>query len=379
MTEQTEKLKDRIVSVDVLRGLAMFLILSTQIGGARIWSTLFNLIWGEKNWPVFIANQMSWSNEHVSFMNIAQSIFLFVVGVVIPFSMKNRQQKLDKSRIYIQIIKRSALLFLFGLIAGGKLLNLPQYNRTLANIPVYNNVLEYIALSYLVVSVIVLNTKIRTQYIIAGALLLFYWFVWFIPAPGGTGDPFSKEMNIGIYVEKLVLGNHASGFGAWTGVFNTVSHIMLALTGAICGHLLFFVTAPKMEKFKKLLIAGITMIAVGELWGILYPVMRCFMTSTFVLVSGGAGVVLLACFYYLNDIRGFTRWSFFFYVFGVNSIAIYMMAHLFDFKLIGNIVVGGFSALFPPAGMAFIQNVTAMIVMWLIMLYMYRKKTFLKI
>jgi predicted acyltransferase len=270
-------------------------------------------------------------------------------------------------------------LFLFGLIAGGKLLNLPQYNRTLANIPVYNNVLEYISISYLVVSIIILNTKVRTLYIITGALFLFYWLVWYIPAPGGTGDPFSKEINIGIYVEKLVLGNHSSGFGAWTGVFNTVSHIMLALTGALCGHLLFFSTAPESKKFKKLLIAGIVMIAVGELWGLVYPVMRCFMTSTFVLISGGIGVVLLACLYYLNDIKGYTRWSFFFYVFGVNSIAIYMMAHLFDFKLIGNIIVGGFSALFPPAWMDFIQNLTAMIVMWLIMLYMYRKKTFLKI
>jgi len=379
MAEKIEKLKDRIISVDVLRGLAMFLILSTQIGGARIWSTLNNLIWGEKNWPQFITNQMSWSNEHVSFMNIAQSVFLFVVGVVIPFSMKKRLEKHDKSRIYIQILKRSAILFLFGLIAGGKLLNLPQYNRTLANIPVYNNVLEYIALSYLVVSVIVLNSKVKTWYIITGILLLLYWFVWYIPAPGGTADPFSKEMNIGIYVEKIVLGNHASGFGAWTGVFNTVSHIMLALLGAICGHLLFFGTALKMDKFRKLLLAGVIMIAVGELWGLVYPVMRCFMTSTFVLISGGVGVVLLACFYYLNDIKGYTKWSFFFYVFGVNSIAIYMMAHLFDFKLIGNIVVGGFSELFSPAGKAFIQNVTAMIVMWLIMLYMYRKKTFLKI
>jgi predicted acyltransferase len=379
MAEKAEQLKDRIISVDILRGLAMFLILSTQIGGALIWRTLFNLIWGEKNWPQFVTNQMSWSNEHVSFMNIAQSIFLFVVGVVIPFSMRKRLDRNDKSKIYLQILIRSAILFLFGLIAGGKLLNLPQYNRTLANIPVYNNVLEYIAITYLVVCIIVLNTKVKTQYIITGVLLLLYWFVWYIPAPGGIGEPFSKEMNIGIYVEKLVLGNHASGFGAWTGVFNTVGHIMLALIGALCGHLLFFSAEPRMNKFKKLLIAGIAMIVVGELWGLVYPVMRCFMTSTFVLVSGGVGVVLLACFYYLNDIRGHTRWSFFFYVFGVNSIAIYMMAHTFDFKLIGNVVVGGFSTLFPPAGMAFIQNVTAMIVMWLIMLYMYRKRTFLKL
>jgi len=103
------------------------------------------------------------------------------------------------------------------------------------------------------------------------------------------------------------------------------------------------------------------------------------MTSTFVLVSGGIGVVLLAVFYYLNDIKGYTRWSFFFYVFGVNSIAMYIMAHLFDFRLIGNIVVGGLSTLASPEGEAFIQACTAMTVMWLIMLYMYRNKTFLKI
>ncbi len=378
MTEGISTIKGRIVSVDVLRGLAMFLILSTQIGGAPIWKTLNNVIWGENNWPEFVTNQMSWDNEHVSFMNIAQSIFLFVVGVVIPFSLKSRQQKLDNSRIYLQILKRSAILFLFGLIAGGKLLNLPQYNRTLADIPVYNNVLEYIAISYLVVSVIVLNTKIRTQYFIIGVLLILYWLVWFIPAPGGTGEIFSKETNIGIYVEKLVLGNHGSNFGAWTGVFNTVSHIMLAMIGALCGHLILG-TREKKKTFRKLLISGVAMIVAGELWGLVYPVMRCFMTSTFVLVSGGVGVVLLAIFYYLNDIRGYTKWSFFFYVFGLNSITIYMMAHLFDFRLIGNILVGGISSLFLPDTQAFIQAVTAMVIMWLIMLYMYMKKTFIKI
>ena len=378
MNKQTLELKDRIVSVDVLRGLAMFLILSTQIGGAFIWRTFNNMVWGETNWPEFVTNQLSWSNQHVSFINTAQSIFLFVVGVVIPFSMKNRLLKSEKSKIYLFILKRAAILFLFGLIAGGKLLNLPQYNQTLATIRVYNNVLEYIAISYLVVSIIVLNTKIRTQYIITGALLLLYWFVWFIPAPGGTREMFSNEMNIAIYVEKLVLGNHSGNYGAWTGVFNTVSHIILAMIGALCGHLIFG-SGEKIKKFRKLLIAGVAMIAIGELWGLVYPIMRCFMTSTFVLVSGGIGVVLLAVFYYLNDIKGYTKWSFFFFVFGVNSIAIYMMAHLFDFRLIGTILVGGISSLFSPDVQAFIQAVTAMIVMWLIMYWMYLKKTFIKI
>ncbi len=379
MTEKIEELKDRIISVDTLRGLAMFIILSTQIGGALIWRTLNNLIWGPKNWPVFLERQLSWGNNHVSFINFPQPLFLFIVGIVIPFSMHNRLAKYNKSKIYLQILKRSAILYLFGLIAGGHLLNLPQYNKTLANISLYNNVLEYIAISYLFVSVIVLNTKVKTRYIITVILLLLYWIVWFIPVPGGSSDPFSKEMNIGIYVERLVLGNHISGFGAWTGIFNTVSHIMLALIGSICGNFLFFGTVPKIKKFRTLFIAGIIMIITGELWGLVYPVISSFMTSTFVLVSSGIGMILLAFFYYLNDIKGYTKWSFFFYVFGVNSITIYMMAHLFDFKLIGNIFIGGFSTLFPPDAAIFIQHLTAMMVMWLIMLFLYRKRVFLKI
>jgi len=378
MTEQTAMFKERIVSVDVLRGLAMFLILSTQIGGAHIFSTFNNMVWGEKNWPDFVINQLSWGNEHVSFINIAQSIFLFIVGVVIPFSIKKRQLKSDKSNIYLFILKRAAILFLFGLIAGGKLLNLPQYNRTLATIPIYNNVLEYISISYLVCSIIVLNTKIRTQYIITGALLVLYWLVWFIPAPGWDGVIYSKEMNIGIYVENLVLGNHSSHFGAWTGVFNTVSHIMLAMTGVLIGHLIFG-NREKMDKAKLLFIVGASMIVVGKICGLFFPIMRCFMTSTFVLISGGIGVLLLAAFYWIIDIKGYSKWAFFFHVFGVNSIAIYMMAHLFDFRLIGNILVGGISSLFSSNVEAFIQAVAAMVIMWLIMYYMYCKKTFLKI
>ena len=163
MDKQPAELKKRIVSVDALRGLAMFLILATQIGGAFIFRTFNNMVWNE-NWPGFVSNQLSWNNHSVSFINIAQSIFVFIVGVVIPFSINNRLLRTNKTKTYLFIIRRALILFLFGLIAGGKLLNLPEYNRTLANIPVYNNVLEYISISYLVCAILVLNTTTKLQY-----------------------------------------------------------------------------------------------------------------------------------------------------------------------------------------------------------------------
>ena len=123
MNEQPLKLKDRIISIDALRGLAMFLILSTQIGGAPIFRTFNNMLWDE-NWPGFVSRQLSWETQGVSFINIAQSMFLFVVGLVIPFSLNNRLLQTDKKGIYLHIIKRALILFLLGLIAGGHLLNL---------------------------------------------------------------------------------------------------------------------------------------------------------------------------------------------------------------------------------------------------------------
>ena len=378
MVEPTLNLKERIISIDALRGFAMFLILSTQIGGAPIFRTFFNMLWNE-NWPNFVSMQLSWDNQRVSFINIAQSIFVFVVGVVIPFSLNNRLKQTDKTKVYLFIIRRALILFLFGLIAGGKLLNLPLYNRTLENIPVYNNVLEYISISYLVCAILVLNTSTKVQYIITGGLLILYWVIWlFIPAPGWHGDIYSTEMNIGIYVENIVLGNHGSHFGSWTGVFNTISHISIALIGVLVGKIIFG-SRNKADKARLLFIAALAMIIAGEIWGLFFPIMRCYMTSSFVLASAGISVLILASFYLIIDMWGYSKWAFFFVVFGVNSIAIYMMAHLFDFRLIGNILVGGLSSLFSSNIQAFIQAVTAMVIMWLIMYYMYCKKTFIKV
>ena len=310
----------------------------------------------------------------MSLINIAQSIFVFIVGLVIPFSLSNRLLQTDKKRVYLHIIKRAIILFLLGLIAGGKLLNFE-----LAQLPVYNNVLEYISISYLVCAIVVLNTSTLVQCILTGGSLLLVWVIFlFIPAPGWHGDIYSSEMNIGIYIENIVLGQHGSHFGSWTGVLNTIGHISTMLLGVLMGHIIFG-SRNKVGKTTWLFICGLVMLLVGLLWGELFPIIRNYMTGSFVLVSCGISTLLLTSFYLIIDVWGHSKWALFFVVFGVNSIAIYMMAHLFDFRLIGNIFVGGLSGLCTSNVQDFIQAVAAMVVMWLIMYWMYRKKTFIKI
>ncbi|MDD4756411.1 MAG: hypothetical protein PHG29_10055 [Prolixibacteraceae bacterium] len=376
--ELNQKLADRIISVDILRGIAMFIICSTQIGGAPIFRTFNNMVWGDA-WPEIVKVIMS--NPAISIANVAQPIFVFVVGVVLPFSLRKRLMKSSKKKVYTHVVIRSVILFICGLIAGGKILNL-QFDKVYW----YNNVLEYISISYLVCSLIVINTPKKAHYIIAGLLLLLYWCVWlFIPAPGWDGDIFSTEMNIGIYLDQVILGKYGHPFKGWTAVINSVGHIIQVLLGVLVGHVIFG-AKEKPEKTKGLLLYGSVMVVAGLIWSLVYPVIGRNWTSSFALVTAGISTLLLALLYFVIDVKGYIKWSFFFFMFGVNSIAIYMMAHTFDFRLIGNVVVGGstrhpfgISGYFPEDVRLFIQASAAMAVMWLILYYMYRKKTFIKI
>lgn len=115
-------------------------------------------------------------------------------------------------------------------------------------------------------------------------------------------------------------------------------------------------------------------------------------TGSWVLFVGALGVGLLTLFYLVVDISGFRKWAFFLVVIGANSIALYMAAHLFDFRNIGNIfatgwttnqnigVVGGLNYWGGPGPWSrFVEALAAFAVIWLILFWMYRKKTFVKV
>ena len=371
MNGQTSTLKDRIVSIDALRGFAMFLILAIDIGGAPIFET-FTKLWGE-HFSNAASDQFSYGfTDQLRLCFIAMPMFLFVVGLTIPFSLNNRLLQKDKKKIYLHIIKRASILFLLRLIAGGHLLHLE-----FANMPLYNNVLEYISIGYLVCAILILNSTIKFQFIVTGVLLVLYWLIFvFIPVPGWHGEIFSSEMNLAIYIDNIILWPFHKPT-SWQ-VLATISFISNMLLGVLIGHIIFS-RRNKENKTKLLFIYGLVVLIAGSIWDQFFPIIRSLWTSSFVLVPCGISTLLLASFYLIFDVWGYSKWAFFFVVFGVNSIAIYMMAHLFDFRLIGNIFVGGLSGLFAPNIQDFIQAVAAMMVMWLIMYWMYLKKTFIKI
>ncbi len=360
----------RLVSIDALRGLAMFLILAIDIGGAPVFLT-FTKLWGD-TFAKATAHHFSYGFcEGLRLSFFAMPMFLFIVGLVIPISLCNNPSRTGQS-VYPRIIKRTLILFLLGLIAGGQLL---QFR--FANMPLYNNVLEYISVGYLVCAMLVLNTSIRFQSILTALLLVAYWGLFMlVPVPGSQAGPFARDMNLAIYIDNLVLGPFHKA-GSWQ-VLATLSFVANMLIGVLTGH--FLVNRKRnIKTVKRLVLGGTVIILAGLLWSPFCPIIRSLWTSSYVLVTCGVSILLLAAFYLICDVWGYTAWALFFIVFGVNSIAVYMMAHLFDFRQIGNIFVGGLCRFLPSNVQDFVQAMAAMTVIWLIMYWMYRKRTFIKI
>jgi predicted acyltransferase len=136
-----------------------------------------------------------------------------------------------------------------------------------------------------------------------------------------------------------------------------------------------------MKPLKKaivLALIGVCSVIAGKLWGIWFPIIHHLWTSSLVLFAGGLSFLLLALFYLIIDVWGYKRWAYPFVVIGMNAIAVYVASHLFDFTLIGNIFVGGLLK-YLGVWADFVEASAALTAVWLILYYLYRKNTFIKI
>jgi len=149
------------------------------------------------------------------------------------------------------------------------------------------------------------------------------------------------------------------------------------MLGVMAGQLLKSTRGP-MAKLGWLAGTALVCLVLSLVWGRWYPMIVSVTTGSWVLFVGAIGSWLLALFYLVIDVWGFRRWAFFFVVIGSNSIAVYMAAHLFDFRHIGNVFVGGLLKWVGP-GATLSRRWRLSIVIWLILYWMYRKKSFIKV
>lgn len=357
----------RLMCVDALRGFDMLWI----IGGGEVIIAL------SKAYPSSFLNTLAMNFDHewgvFRFYDIIMPLFLFIVGVVMPVAFTKRLEAGDSKRnIYSHILKRVFKLYILGLIASGHLLQLD-----ISTLRLWTDTLHAIAVGYLVSAVLILEVSRKWQVIITALLLVLYSVIMlYVPIPGYGAGLLEPDRNLALYIDDKVLGHFQEGYG-WTYILTNMTFVCSVMLGVFAGRILLSGMA-EMKKFRQLIILGLACTAAGWLWGFWFPIIHHLWTSSLVLFAGGLSCLLLALFFIVIDVWGYRKWTFPFIVIGVNAIAVYVATHLFNFKLIGNVFVGGFAKWLGPWN-GFVQALAALVVVWLILYWMYKKKTFIKV
>ena len=363
--------QERLISLDALRGFDMFWI----IGGYWILQGLGKGL----DSPWFNGHIMP-QIEHARWegfvaWDLIMPLFLFVVGAAMPFSFAKRLERGEsKARLYSHVLYRVAVLWILGMIAQGRLL---EYD--LAKLQLYSNTLQAIAAGYLIASLILLNLRPRRQFVVTGGLLLLYWgLLALVPVPGQGMGQLTEYGNLAFYIDRLILGRFQDGTNPpYTWILSGMTFAATVMIGAFAGQLLRS-NLGKARKVLFLLATGVVCIYLGWAWGFAFPIIKHIWTSSMVLYAGGWSLLLLGLFYLVIDVLRLRFLAFFFVVIGMNAIAVYMAVHVFDFRQLGDILVGGL-AKWTGNWHDFIRAVAGITILWLILYYMYRKRTFIKI
>jgi predicted acyltransferase len=359
----------RIASVDALRGFDMFWI----TGGEEVVHSFYKVFHN----PAMAAldrqfHHVRW--EGFRFYDLIFPLFLFVVGVVLPFSLTRRLEAgANRSQLYRHLVRRLVLLLLLGLIYNG-LLDFNFHELRIAG------VLQRIALCYFFAALVVMNTSVRGQAIVTGGILVAYWLIlMLIPVPAVGAGVLTPDGNLSGYLDRLLLPQPfcCYRFGDNEGILSTLPAVSTTLLGVLAGHWLRSNQAPK-RKVLGMMAAGVACLLVGFLWWYWFPIIKNLWTSTYVLFAAGWSLLLLALFYWLIDVCGLKRWAFFFTVIGVNAITIYVAWHLFDFGNLTAIFVHGFVGYLGSLQPVFSEASVAATA-WLFLWFLYRQKIFLKV
>ena len=108
---------------------------------------------------------------------------------------------------------------------------------------------------------------------------------------------------------------------------STVPAVATALLGVLTGEWLRSGRSPAVLA-RGLVWTGLAGLALGWLWGLVFPINKSLWTSSYVVFTAGWALLGLALCYWLIDLRGVRRWGTPFVIFGVNALALYFLSTL---------------------------------------------------
>ncbi|MDZ7290933.1 MAG: DUF5009 domain-containing protein [candidate division KSB1 bacterium] len=382
--------KDRLLSLDVFRGITIAGMILVNNPGS--WSHVYPQL-EHAEWH-------GWTPTDLIF-----PFFLFIVGVAMTYSFGRILEAGEKPKgIYRKVMRRTLILFGLGLFLYLIPSDLPSgynwFSDTLAKARIMG-VLQRIAVVYFFASLIVLHFKLRAQVFWGIGLLVFYWLVMkmvpFTVVENGVAvthaGTLEKEINLAAYLDNLILHGHTWEVGKFLhrdpeGLLSTLPAIVTALLGVFTGYWLRK-GKPQYETVAGLFFAGIGSLLLGSIMDYGFPINKQIWSPSYVIFMGGMALIFLAMCYYLIDIKEQKWWIKPLVIFGVNPIALYVLAETMS-RLLILIKAGGTSLqgwIYQNLFVSWLGDLNgslgyaiAYVLFWLgVMAIFYKKRIFIKI
>jgi len=386
----------RLSSLDAYRGLVMFLMMAEVLHLRRVSNAL-----PDSGFWRFLA----WHQSHVEWIgcslhDLIQPSFSFLVGAALPYSLAARQKLgQTKGQMVRHAAQRALILIFLGIF-------LRSVNRPLTYFT-FEDTLTQIGLGYVFLFLLGWQS-VRVQWLALGVILVGYWLAFALhPLPPADFNlayvgvqPDWPHWLTGFATHWNKNTNFASWFDYWflnlfprekPFVFNGGGYLTLSFIPTLSTMILGLLAGgvlrserPAWDKVKWLVAAGLIGLASGWLLGWLgiCPVVKRIWTPSWVLFSGGWCFLLLAAFYAVVDVQGYKRWAFPLLVIGMNSIAAYCIAELWGGFMTGALKRHFGQNTFKVFGEAyepFLLGVGVLVIYWLMLFWMYRKKIFVLI
>jgi len=355
----------RLLSLDFFRGLTMFILIGKS-------TNLYDLM-QESSIPFLSA--IGFQFEHhpwngLTFWDLVEPFFMFIVGVAIPFSVMKRLDMGDSwKKVFLHALQRSVTLFFLGII----------YYSISAGQPVFKlwNVLTQLGFTYFVAFLLV-RKPIKVQVMASFGLLILTEVLYRLWPLEGFNQAFVPGQNFGTWVDLQLMGMVEKGH--WV-AFNAVPTAAFTIWGVVAG-LILRSERSETQKLKVLLLAGAVGVVAGLALNPITPIIKRIATSSYVFETGGICFIALALSYWVVDMRKIQKVPKFFAIVGMNSLFIYLFDQVRGAAFLAHIAKPFTYGLFfwtGPSGLAYANALATWFLLWYICFWLYQKKILIKI
>jgi predicted acyltransferase len=360
---------NRLISIDVLRGITIALMILVNTPGS--WSFVY---------PQLL--HAEW--DGLKLADLVFPFFMFVVGVSMFYSI---QQTTNKNKPWVQkSIVRGIKLVLIGIALNWY----PFFTKNFEVLRLFG-ILQRIGLAYIGATILLYLFRCSNLLWMIATVTVGYWLILLTI---GDGD-LSLEGNLVRQIDLALVGSaHIyKGYGIAfdpEGLLSTLPSIGNILIGFWVASLLDRWTV-SVSTLLKLIGIGLTSITVGIIWSVFmgFPINKPIWSSSYVLVTSGLCVILWAELIYFIDILKINRGVNFFRVFGQNAIISFVLSGLVV-KTFGLIKIDGkgilthayesaFAPIFGQYGGSLMFAITYVLFIWAIAYVLDKKGIYIKV